>query len=202
MQVGFIEMSVLQAVKHRGVISIIKFMEDIPAGIMEYAEKGSLENYLKKLSQPIECGQRLLWTLQLIKAIEYLHHLGMIHRDIRCANILLDGDLNIKLSDFGVCFWPSNKNVVTDVESEKTVDFRFDLRLFGIVLLKTLLCGTEVNLDIYDYKTDSVIKDIPCGLPSFRQLIDICFNSHITTEIVVLFTISIIAHFKFMILKQ
>src|SRR5690348_6725559 len=71
------------------------------------------------------------------------------------------------LADFGISMWNKDKSKDTshvvfykakdvyDVgDIKETLDFHFDIRLFGIVLAKLLLCGSDVNeKELYDWKT-------------------------------------------------
>merc|ERR1719278_587006 len=43
------------------------------------------------------------YMAETAQAIEYIHELGFIHRDIKPDNILLDSRGHVKLSDFGLC---------------------------------------------------------------------------------------------------
>lgn len=76
------------------------FIKEIPAIVMEFAEYGNLNDYLMKQSQPIDWFLRMKWTTQLsdslgmkrinkINNLVYLHRHQIIHRDIRCVNILV-----------------------------------------------------------------------------------------------------------------
>lgn len=53
--------------------------------------------------------------IQLISVIKYLHYNGVVHRDIRCANVLYDGS-NISLVDFGLARWADCKQYKPDID--------------------------------------------------------------------------------------
>ncbi len=73
--------------------------------MFEYCEKGDLEKYLKKYygpQVPEEAVQKIIFCIG--DAIRVIHQKGIVHRDIKLANILLKKEhtsLFIKLADFG-----------------------------------------------------------------------------------------------------
>ena len=70
--------------------------------VMEYIPGGDLMNLLIKLGifeEPLAC----FYIAELVLAIESVHKMGFIHRDIKPDNILIDKDGHIKLTDFGLC---------------------------------------------------------------------------------------------------
>ena len=70
--------------------------------VMEYIPGGDLMNLLIKLGifeEPLAC----FYIAELVLAIESVHRMGFIHRDIKPDNILIDKDGHIKLTDFGLC---------------------------------------------------------------------------------------------------
>ena len=72
--------------------------------IMEYADDGDV---LSKLNQArtaktyIEEDAVVSWLAQCVNALEYLHSNGIIHRDVKTANMFLTKEGVLKLGDFG-----------------------------------------------------------------------------------------------------
>ncbi|KAJ3016185.1 hypothetical protein HKX48_004168 [Thoreauomyces humboldtii] len=69
--------------------------------IMEYCENGSLSSICKKFGKFPE-SLVAVYTGQVLDGLVYLHEQGVIHRDIKGANILTTKDGQVKLADFGI----------------------------------------------------------------------------------------------------
>ena len=67
---------------------------------LEYLPSGSLKNIIDKYGG---INEKLIrkYTKQILDGLKYLHDKGIIHRDIKCANILIDSKGKVKLTDFG-----------------------------------------------------------------------------------------------------
>ena len=73
--------------------------------IMEYAERGDLHKLLKAQRDKKEfIPEDLIWfyAFQICLGVGYLHSQKVIHRDLKCMNILLTEDNVIKIGDLGV----------------------------------------------------------------------------------------------------
>lgn len=69
--------------------------------VLEYVPNGELFDYILKKNRLSEDEARKFFR-QLITGIKYIHDQGVCHRDIKPENLLLDKDMNIKISDFGL----------------------------------------------------------------------------------------------------
>ena len=75
--------------------------DDHPYIVMEYLSGGSLADRLvRDGAQPI--GRSLDWLGQAAAALDAAHASGIVHRDVKPANLLLDSDNRVKVADFGV----------------------------------------------------------------------------------------------------
>jgi serine/threonine protein kinase len=69
--------------------------------VMEFVENGSLASIVKRYGRLPE-SLTGMYTLQVLEGLHYLHDQGVIHRDIKGANILVSTNGQVKLADFGV----------------------------------------------------------------------------------------------------
>ncbi|XP_075223918.1 testis-specific serine/threonine-protein kinase 3-like [Lycorma delicatula] len=67
---------------------------------MRFAERGDLLDYILKYGELNESRARF-WCRQLGLAIQYLHEMGIAHRDLKCENVLITEFMNLKIADFG-----------------------------------------------------------------------------------------------------
>ncbi|KAG1763947.1 kinase-like domain-containing protein [Suillus occidentalis] len=64
---------------------------------------GDLSNYMKDRSS--DCSKHALrWTAQIALGIYTLHEIGIMHRDIKAENILIDVRENVRIADYGLCY--------------------------------------------------------------------------------------------------
>lgn len=68
--------------------------------IFDLAAKGELLDAIKKVKflQEKQAGP---WFTQLVLGLQYIHEAGVAHRDLKCENVLLDCNCNVRISDFG-----------------------------------------------------------------------------------------------------
>nr|XP_012234101.1 PREDICTED: testis-specific serine/threonine-protein kinase 3-like [Linepithema humile]XP_012234102.1 PREDICTED: testis-specific serine/threonine-protein kinase 3-like [Linepithema humile] len=96
------EIEVVKGLKHPHLIRFLQAIETTHRVyiIMEYAQNGSLLDVIRHDTYIDEQRSRK-WFRQLLEAIDYCHDHGIVHRDIKCENLLMDYHFNVKLSDFG-----------------------------------------------------------------------------------------------------
>lgn len=98
------ELAVWKQLKGLGnIISVIELdrFEDYVYVVSDFADGGSLENWLKENRQAASEAEAVEITLQILKGLENLHEKGFVHRDLKPDNILIMNG-KLCLADFGI----------------------------------------------------------------------------------------------------
>nr|KAF6397474.1 NUAK family kinase 2 [Rousettus aegyptiacus] len=97
------EIEIMSSLNHPHIIAIHEVFENSSkiVIVMEYASRGDLYDYISERQRLSERDARHFFR-QIVSAVHYCHQNGVVHRDLKLENILLDASGNIKIADFGL----------------------------------------------------------------------------------------------------
>ncbi|XP_048213052.1 NUAK family SNF1-like kinase 2 [Perognathus longimembris pacificus] len=97
------EIEIMSSLNHPHIIAIHEVFENSSkiVIVMEYASRGDLYDYISERQRLSERDARHFFR-QIVSAVYYCHQNGIVHRDLKLENILLDANGNIKIADFGL----------------------------------------------------------------------------------------------------
>ncbi|CAA7394172.1 unnamed protein product [Spirodela intermedia] len=162
------EISIISAVQHRNLVKLLGccFEKEKRLLVYEYLENNSLDRALFGSSGG---GLQLDWAVRyeicvgMARGLAYLHEesrLRIVHRDVKPSNVLLDGDLNPKISDFGLAKLYDEKMTHITTRIAGTIGYlapeyamtghlteKVDVFAFGVVVLEILSGRPNAALD-------------------------------------------------------
>ena len=113
------EAKVLASLNHPNIASIYGFEDsDKPGLVMELVEGPTLADRL--LTGPLPLEEALTIAKKVCDALEYAHEHGIVHRDVKPANIKVVADGTVKLLDFGLAKALESVGANTDISSSPT----------------------------------------------------------------------------------
>ncbi|KAJ4952171.1 hypothetical protein NE237_029003 [Protea cynaroides] len=101
------ELEILGSIKHRYLVNLRGYCNSPSSKLLiyDFLPSGSLDEALHERAEQLDWDTRLNIIMGAAKGLAYLHHdcsPRIIHRDIKSSNILLDGNLEARVSDFGL----------------------------------------------------------------------------------------------------
>ncbi|KAG5525921.1 hypothetical protein RHGRI_032276 [Rhododendron griersonianum] len=113
------EISLLSQFEHENIVQYLGTDKDDSKLyiFLELVTKGSLANLYQKYQ--LRDSQVSAYTRQILNGLNYLHCRNVVHRDIKCANILVDASGSVKLADFGL----AKATKLNDIKSSKGTAF-------------------------------------------------------------------------------
>lgn len=161
---------------HPGIVAIYDFGEDADVAYiaMEYVDGCGLGQFMKHDAR-MPIGDVVSIMVQLLEALDYVHQRGVIHRDIKAANLLITGSGKLKITDFGIARVDTTN--LTQVGSiigtpnamapeqflGLAVDHRADLFAAGVVFYELLTGKRPFNgsMDAMAYQVCNVLQPPP-----------------------------------------
>jgi len=176
------EARAMARLQHPNIVGATDFFieESAYCLVMPYLDGGSLGDVLDRLRGPLPLEQALSIARQILSALDHAHQKGIIHRDVKPSNILLDTEERAYLADFGIALMMGEDRKTKtgtaigtphymspeQIMRPKTMDHRSDVYSFGCVLFEMLTGKPPYNADDQEGDTDFVVK-----------------NAHITTPV-------------------
>ncbi|MCH5183223.1 MAG: protein kinase [Oscillospiraceae bacterium] len=103
------ESKAVAMLSHKNIVSIydVAIYPDIKYIVMEYLDGITLREYLDNKGA-LPWNEACIYILQVLRALEHAHSKGVIHRDIKPQNIILQKNGEIKVMDFGIAKIPTS----------------------------------------------------------------------------------------------
>ncbi|MBN1993264.1 MAG: AAA-like domain-containing protein [Anaerolineae bacterium] len=151
-----------------------------PYVVMELLTGDTLTEYLQQ--KPLPWQEILTLLHPLGQALAYAHQAGIIHRDVKPANVMFTGDRILKLVDFGLARWQGGEQVTQtgvlvgtpvymspEQARGEIVDARTDIFSLGIILLEMITGHNPLDQGSVTSTIAELCSDTPVDLTLLNE---------------------------------
>ncbi|XP_015205067.1 serine/threonine-protein kinase 10 isoform X2 [Lepisosteus oculatus] len=150
-----VEIDILASCDHHYIVKLLDafYFENKLWIMIEFCPGGAVDATMLELDRGLTEPQIQVICRQMLEALDYLHSMKIIHRDLKAGNILLTLEGDIKLADFGVSakntktlqrrdsfigtpYWMAPEVVMCETMKDAPYDYKADIWSLGITLIE------------------------------------------------------------------
>ncbi|MEA2373456.1 MAG: eukaryotic-like serine/threonine-protein kinase [Solirubrobacteraceae bacterium] len=137
---------------HPHIVTVIDAGEDdgTPYIVFEYIEGETLKQRIRRLGR-LDVAEAVAYAIELARALGAAHEAGIVHRDVKPQNVMIDGDGRALITDFGIARTLAEEGLTVDGRVLGTTDYvspeqalgksvtgQSDIYALGVVLFEML----------------------------------------------------------------
>ena len=146
------ESKAIALLSHENIVKVydVSYGDVLQYIVMEYVDGITLKEYMKQQGR-VDSREAIYFITQILRALQHAHDKGIVHRDVKPQNIMLQSDGTIKVTDFGIALFSRGETktmsdsvmgsvhyISPEQAKGNVTDSKTDLYAVGVILYEML----------------------------------------------------------------